>query len=123
MAGRKPHEPTEKTQAEVLALVGFGVSHEDIAKYQGIDAKTLRKHYRDELDQGVIKANAAVAKSLYNQAVNGKSTVAAIFWLKTRARWRETSSAEDQDREVQPLSISFNVKEPVGEIKVTNAKP
>ncbi len=123
MAGTPAHEPTKASRAEVLALVGFGIQQEDIAKYIGINAKTLRKYYRDELDQGVIKANAAVAKSLYNQAVNGKSTVAAIFWLKTRARWRETSSAEDQDREVQPLSISFNVKEPVGEIKVTNAKP
>ena len=30
---------------------------------------------------------------------------------------------EDPDAEVPSLNISFNVKEPIGEIKVTNAKP
>ena len=55
----------------------------------GIDPKTLRKHYRDELDLGETKANAQVAGFLFNAARNGNVT-AQIFWLKTRARWRET---------------------------------
>ena len=122
MAGTPAHEPTKASRAEVLALVGFGIQQEDIAKYIGINAKTLRKHYRDELDQGVIKANASVAKSLFNQATSGKSTAAAIFWLKTRARWRETSSDEGDNKEAPALNISFSVSEPAREIKVTNAR-
>ena len=55
----------------------------------GVDPKTLRKHYRDELDLGEIKANAQVAGFLFNSARSGNVT-ALIFWLKTRARWRET---------------------------------
>ena len=55
----------------------------------GIDAKTLRKHYRDELDLGETKANAQIAGFLFNAAKSGNVT-AQIFWLKTRARWRET---------------------------------
>jgi hypothetical protein len=55
----------------------------------GIDPKTLRKHYRDELDMGATKANAQVAGFLFNSAKNGNVS-AQIFWLKTRARWRET---------------------------------
>ena len=57
----------------------------------GIDPKTLRKHYRDELDLGETKANAQVAGFLFNAARNGNVT-AQIFWLKTRARWKETPS-------------------------------
>ena len=34
----------------------------------GIDPKTLRKHYRQELDHGHIKANAKVAENLYRKA-------------------------------------------------------
>jgi len=49
----------------------------------------LRKYYRDELDLGTTKANAQVAGFLFNSAKNGNVT-AQIFWLKTRARWRET---------------------------------
>ena len=56
-----------------------------------IDAKTLRKHYRDELDLGTAKANAQVAGFLFNSARNGNVT-AQIFWLKTRAGWKETPS-------------------------------
>jgi hypothetical protein len=55
----------------------------------GVDPKTLRKHYRDELDLGETKANAQVAGYLYNAAKGGNVT-AQIFWLKTRAKWRET---------------------------------
>ena len=49
----------------------------------------LRKHYREELDLGETKANAQVAGFLFNAAKNGNVT-AQIFWLKTRAKWRET---------------------------------
>lgn len=86
---RKPHEPTEKTITEVKALAGFGIREDEIALYIGIDPKTLRKYYRNELDTGHINANAAVARSLYDQAVNGGNTAAAIFWMKARAGWRE----------------------------------
>ena len=94
---RKPHAPTEKTRTEVNALAGFGIREDEIATYIGIAPKTLRKYYRDELDVGHIKANAAVARSLYNQAVNGNSTTAAIFWLKSRAGWRENIELPQED--------------------------
>ena len=53
----------------------------------GIDAKTLRKHYRDELDTGHIKATAKVAEFLFRKATTdgSQAVTAAIFWLKTRA--------------------------------------
>ena len=40
---------------------------------------------------GQTKANAQVAGFLFNSARNGNVT-AQIFWLKTRARWKETPS-------------------------------
>jgi hypothetical protein len=63
-----------------------------IARVVGIDAKTLRKHYREELDTGQIKATAKVAESLFRKATSdgSQSVTAAIFWLKTRGGWRET---------------------------------
>ena len=57
-----------------------------------IDPKTLRKHYRDELDTGQIKATAKVAEFLFRRATTEgpQAVTAAIFWLKTRGGWRET---------------------------------
>ena len=58
---------------------------------RSIDPKTLRKHYRDELDTGQIKATAMVAESLFRKATTDgpQSVTAAIFWLKTRGGLRE----------------------------------
>src|SRR6185436_11467741 len=70
-------------------MAAYGIPEIDIAAVLGVDPKTLRKHYRDELDLGETKANAQVAGFLFNSAKNGNVS-AQIFWLKTRARWRET---------------------------------
>ncbi len=85
---RAAHKPTETTRAEVQALSGFGVREDEIAAYVGISAPTLRRHYRTELDTGHVRANVAVARSLFKQATEG-NVAAAIFWMKARAGWRE----------------------------------
>jgi DNA-binding XRE family transcriptional regulator len=87
-------EPTEEERRLVRALSGFGITQDDIAKHVGIDAKTLRKHYRDELDRGSIEATAKVAQSLFQMATTGKNVAAAIFWMKARAQWREKHEVE-----------------------------
>ena len=94
-----PHVPTEKTRAEVAALVSFGNTQEEIAGYIGIHVNTLMAHYRDELDNSVVRANAKVAAKLFRKAIDGDDIKAQIFWLKTRARWREkddTPSVSDK---------------------------
>lgn len=73
------------------ALAAYGIPEADISGVVGIDPKTLRKHYREELDLGETKANAQVAGFLFNSAKNGNVT-AQIFWLKTRARWKEPTA-------------------------------
>src|SRR3954468_21716152 len=86
--GRRAHKPDPAQRRQVEALAAYGIPADDISRVVGIDAKTLRKHYRDELDMGETKANAQVAGFLFNSARTGNVT-AQIFWLKTRARWRE----------------------------------
>jgi hypothetical protein len=87
--GRRAHKPDPLQRRQVEAMAAYGIPEFDIARVVGVDPKTLRKHYRDELDLGEIKANAQVAGYLYNAAKSGNVT-AQIFWLKTRAKWRET---------------------------------
>lgn len=87
--GRKAYQPSEASRKQVLALASFGVRQDQIALYLEVDAKTLRKHYRRELDTGHIQANAAVARRLYSAAVEEGNVAAMIFWLKAQAGWRE----------------------------------
>src|SRR3954469_20433366 len=86
---RRAHRPDPAQRRQVEALAAYGIPEADISGVVGIDPKSLRKHYRDELDLGETKANAQVAGFLFNSARTGNVT-AQIFWLKTRARWRET---------------------------------
>jgi ParB-like chromosome segregation protein Spo0J len=78
----------EALRAKVADLAGLGVTQDDIAKIVGCSPKTLRKRFRDELDRGVAEANATIAGSLFAAAKAG-NIVAQIFWMKSRAHWRE----------------------------------
>jgi hypothetical protein len=89
-------------------MAGLGVQEEKISKIFKIAEKTLRKHCREELDTGEAVANSEVGRFLYDAAtgketiinrdgtretrhvgVTGATITAAIFWMKTRAHWRE----------------------------------
>ena len=88
-----PYERNEETAAVVNALSAYGVTHDEIALYIKVSKPTLYKYYGDELKLGKIKANTRIAEKLYEMAKAGDRT-ACIFWLKTRAGWRETSRME-----------------------------
>ena len=86
---------------QIEAMAGYGLPAKDIAIVLGIDVWMLDRDYRQELKAGAIKANAKVAESLFRRATgDGREGVtAAIFWLKTRAKWKETSV-----HEIRPLA-------------------
>ena len=52
----------------VESLSGFGIPQDEIAKLIGIDPKTLRLHYAEQIELGGIKATAKVAQNLFNMA-------------------------------------------------------
>lgn len=105
--GRPTHEPTEKTRIEVNTLASVGTPQDEIAKYIGVDRKTLTKHYRDELDRAMIGANAQVARRLFKQTEN--NTAAAIFWLKCRAGWVDKQSIEHTGPNGGAIDLSLKV--------------
>src|ERR1700682_6115623 len=84
----------EAMREKVRYLAGLGVRQDDIAKIIGCAPKTLRKRFRDELDRGVAEGHATISGYLFAAAKAGNIT-AIIFWLKTRAHWRERVAAND----------------------------
>ena len=76
---KPPHEPTAETKQLVQLHATIGTPQKDIARVLGIDPKTLRKYYRDELDLASAKANATIGGALFNKAKGG-DTAAMIFW-------------------------------------------
>ena len=84
---------TEQNRNTVKALAGYGLKHEQIASVIGMrSTKTLRKHFRQELDTGSAEANAQVAQALFQMATSREHPAATIFWLKTRAAWSEKAA-------------------------------
>ena len=94
-AGQPPHKPEELQIQTVIEMVRAGIPHEKIAKCLGIDAKTLRKHYREEIDTSSIIADTAIAESLFAQATTGNNVAAAIWWTKSRMGWKDSTVVEN----------------------------
>ena len=93
--------PTEEQRRLVKSLSAFGIPQEQIARRIGIrSAKTLRKHFREELDGGALETNTKVAQTLYKMATSEKHPMATMFWLRCRAGWRES-------RTLEPIPLSL----------------
>jgi len=93
MMSKNPHTPTSAERQLVQLHSTIGTPQDVIADLVGVDPKTLRKHYRQELDHAAAQANAVVGGALFNKAKGGDTT-AMIFWMKTRAGWKETTKLE-----------------------------
>ena len=92
---RPPFKPTddERKLVEQMTACGIPQVSQCLIIRDGIDDKTLRKHFRRELDTAATKANVKVAGTLFNKAMGG-DTAAMIWWSKTRMGWKEKSEIE-----------------------------
>ena len=88
--GRPQFTPTTEQRALVKSMAGVGTPHEDIARKICLRSpKTLRKHFRDELDLGEIDANYKVGRTMFTLAESGECPQATMFWMKARCGWRD----------------------------------
>jgi len=98
-AGRPSYVVVDADRSKVKTMAGMGLDPSEIALVMGVSAPTVRKYFRHELASGTAQATVSVAQSLYAQAMGIRdpdgtmavkpNVVAAIFWLKCRAGWKE----------------------------------
>lgn len=77
-------------------MCAVGIPHEGIALCigdNGIDDKTLRKHFSRELATSKIKANVRMGGVIYNAALAGNMT-AANLWARTQMGWTDKKVIE-----------------------------
>jgi hypothetical protein len=103
-AGRPSHAPTAATRTTVAMMAAIGTRYEVIGQSLQIGVSTLTKYYPVELRDGLELANAKVAASLYNSALKG-NLGAQIFWLKTRAGWRDVNRHEHTGADGAPIQL------------------
>jgi hypothetical protein len=105
-------KPTDEQRRLVKSLAAMGTPHEDIARKIGVRSpKTLRKHYREELDTGGIDANYKVAQALFKMATSGEHPVVSIFWAKTRNRFQERNPEDVRQVAPPPFIVAREQKE------------
>lgn len=107
--GPKPWEPTDEQIAKIKLYAGLGSTQEQIATLIGISVDTLTRCEATKLawEHGQAETIAKVAGSLVKKALGG-DTASAIFYLKTRAGWKETQVNEHHGA----MPVSF-IKEKV----------
>jgi len=112
--GRPRTELTEEQIKQVEQLAAL-LNQEQLCDFLGIPSRTFREICnRDERVSAAYKKGAAqaigtVAQSLIRRATQGNVT-AQIFFLKTRAGWREQAPETDN---TQPINI--NLVKPVAD--------
>ncbi|KKM90279.1 hypothetical protein LCGC14_1240100 [marine sediment metagenome] len=89
-------------------MIAVGIPQESVAMVirDGIDPKTLREHFRHELDTAMIKAHGKIGGKLFAMALAGNVS-ALIFIAKTRLGWKEVQVIEGNPD--APLSINLKV--------------
>jgi hypothetical protein len=93
--GAPEHVRDPKIASIVELCKAIGYSIEQTARVAAIAKETLLKHYADEWEKGEDRVNAKIAGNLASIAsdrTHPRSVVAAIFWMKTRAKWNDGNS-------------------------------
>lgn len=89
--GRPQHNPTGMTRRMVEILAAEALPQAVICSLVGVDPKTLRRHYREELDRGAAMVEAKLILHLHRIAGgrDGTALKAIAFMLQCRFGWSQ----------------------------------
>jgi hypothetical protein len=117
--------PTPQQRQLVQMAAAIGIPQDRIARLvafpETIAIGTLTKHFAEELELGGDRANLAVAGNLFRHATGSdkQAVTAAIFWMKTRARWAtegpfqvDANAAVDKDGTITRFTLKIGEREP-----------
>jgi hypothetical protein len=87
----------------VHSLAALGLRQEQIAESVGLRSpKTLRKHFRTELDAGLAEATLSVVRVAHEMATSGRYPQMTMFWDKCQRVLNETPEERPKNRERSP---------------------
>ena len=97
---------TADQRALVESAAAFGITQADIAEQLGIQEKTLRKHFRRELNSGKFKVDMTEGKTVTELMESGDERVrldAAKYYTARRMGWKETNVNEQVGKDGVPI--------------------
>jgi hypothetical protein len=128
--GQPAYEATEKDRLTVKVMVAGGIEQAAIAGVLGIAPKTLRKHFRREIDTAAAESGAQVVASIITMAVGqkpapGRAAIAPNFnaakWFsQARMAWSEHIVVDAGKPSDTPMRV---IVELVGEAAPSRVEP
>ena len=102
--GQPAFQPTKEQRQMVLVFRSCGIEPAVIAQQIGIDEKTLRKHFAEEMAHGKATIVSRVGAQIVKQALAGNLR-AAEFYLKNHGgdAWRDKQRHEHSGVDGAPL--------------------
>jgi hypothetical protein len=101
------YNATDFNRGRVAAMAAAGMQEERIAKHIGCSPKTLRRHFRPELDNALTNRVTDIADNLTQIALSPRKTmaqvVASIFLLKCLGKVKEVHTVEHVGEDGKPL--------------------
>ena len=95
-----PNDLTRKTVSNLATYFGRCL----IAKYMGIDPKTLRKYYSEELKTAKPPI-LQVAATAYSIAIDDRNPSMCMFLLKTQGEYKEVKATEAEPEAVEDTAV------------------
>lgn len=99
----KQHAYDARIAQRIAFYVASGVTENEICELLDMRPGKLHELYERELKHGGTEENVKVAKAISRAAQNG-DMVAAKFWMKARAGWKDGEGAQTQS----PLAIHIH---------------
>ncbi len=106
--GRPRYQPTDADRATVKNMAAAGIPHTNICQCigtVGISEKTLRVHFRHELDTSAYMVTGFAMSKLF-AAIQGGQAWAVCFWLKCKADFKETNKMEHAGDPTAPVKVT-----------------
>lgn len=104
--GSPGFNPSVAQSREVQVMAALGLEPQEIALVLNIDEKILKRFYKRELSVSGKISNMVVARKALEMAASGRFPDMTKFWLKSRAKWKETSGLEITGKDGGPVEVS-----------------
>lgn len=96
--------PEQAQQIENLA--SCGMSKEEISRCLNIAPELLDMYYKYEVETGLSRVNAQVARVALGMALSGANADMTKFWLRTQAGWVEKKQVEHVGKNGGPIEFA-----------------
>ena len=131
MAGGRPTEYRSDHCERALEYLSQGKSITQLARHFSVNRSTIyqwakdNEEFSDALETAIEYSQAHWEDELENMMYSKEVNAPLVkLYFANRFRWTDKGEVEtEEEKEAPTVNISFEVRESVNEVKVTNAKP